>query len=193
MKKKTGETLTHCGKESSARLYALGMLDDAAARSFERHLGTCAACEEEVRQSGEVAVALAEAMPLSSPPPGVRDRVLNEVPGLPKGVAAVVRGSALEWRPTPFAGVFTAKLYADAVRGERASLLRVAPGARYPSHHHSDVEHCYVLQGDVVFSDHTLYAGDYEAASAGTDHSAVTTNTGCLLFLVHNTHDQVYM
>ena len=90
-------------------------------------------------------------------------------------------------------GVFTARLYADSIRGERASLLRVAPGAKYPSHHHSHVEHCYVLQGDVVFSDHTLYAGDYEAAFGGTDHSAVTTHTGCLLFLIHNQNDEVYL
>lgn len=105
----------------------------------------------------------------------------------------MVRGSALQWKPTPFEGVFTAKLYADSVRGERASLLRVAPGAQYPAHHHSHVEHCYVLQGDVVFSDHTLYAGDYEAAHAGMDHSPVTTKTGCVIFLVHNQNDVVYM
>ena len=184
--------VTQCAEEDNARLYALGMLDEAESQQFEQHLSTCKSCEMEVRQSGEIAVALAEGVPLSAPSAALRDRVFREA-ALPKGVSALVRGSALQWQPTPFAGVFTAKLYADSVSGGRASLLRVEPGAKYPSHHHSHVEHCYVLEGDVVFSDHTLYAGDYEAASAGMDHSAVTTNTGCVLFLVHNKHDRVYM
>jgi anti-sigma factor ChrR (cupin superfamily) len=192
MRKDETGMFTPCGEEGNARLYALGMLDSAESRSFERHLGSCTLCEAEVRQSRDLAVALIEAGPLAAPPPGLRDRVLLEVP-LPRDVAGVVRGSALQWRPTPFEGVFTARLYADSIRGERASLLRVAPGAKYPSHHHSHVEHCYVLQGDVVFSDHTLYAGDYEAAFGGTDHSAVTTHTGCLLFLIHNQNDEVYL
>ena len=184
--------LTHCGEESNAQLYALGLLDDAESQSFERHLRSCASCEVEVRQSGDMAVALVEAMPSSAPPAAIRDRVLSEVP-LPMGVAALVRGSALQWQPTPFKGVFTARLYADSVRGELASLVRVAPGAWYPSHHHSQVEHCYVLEGDVVFNDHTLHAGDYEAAFGGGDHSSVTTKTGCMIFLIHNQSDRVHM
>jgi anti-sigma factor ChrR (cupin superfamily) len=192
MKKDETVMLTHCEEEGNARLYALGLLDDEESRSFERHLGACTLCEAEMRQSGDMAVALAEAIPLLAPLPGLRDRVLGAALR-PKDVAGVVRGSALQWRPTPFEGVFTAKLYADSIRGERASLLRVAPGAKYPSHHHSHVEHCYVLEGDVVFSDHTLYAGDYEAAFGGTEHSAVTTQTGCLLFLIHNQHDEVHL
>jgi len=67
------------------------------------------------------------------------------------------------------------------------------PGAIYPSHHHSQVEHCYVMQGDLVFEDHVLNSGDYEAAQPGTDHSPVTTKSGCLLFLVHNVNDTVYI
>lgn len=186
--------LTDCGEAGNALLYSLGLLDNAESQSFERHLPTCTSCEVEVRQSGDMAMALAlaEAIPLSAPPPTLRDRVLREAM-LPRGVAALVRGSALKWLATPFEGVFTAKLYADSIRGERASLLRVAPGAKYPAHRHSQVEHCYVLQGDVVYNDHTLYAGDYEAVPAGTDHSPITTNTGCLLFLIHNKNDAVYM
>ncbi len=184
--------LEHCAEEGDAHLYALGLLDTVESQSFERHRLSCAFCDVEVRQSGDMATALVEAIPLSQPPPGLRDRVLTEVP-LPMGVAALVRASALQWLPTPFEGVFTATLYADSVRGELASLVRLAPGARYPSHHHSHVEHCYVLQGDVIFSDHTIFAGDYEAAYAGTDHSPVTSKTGCMLFLVHNQNDRVHM
>lgn len=142
---------------------------------------------------------LARTIPLSSPPEDLRGRVLaplseeaSRPAPLPKGVAALVRGPELNWQPTAFRGVFLASLYADSTHGEIASLVRMEPGAIYPSHHHSQVEHCYVLQGDLVFEDHMLNSGDYEAAQPGTAHSPVTTKSGCLLFLVHNVNDTVY-
>jgi len=90
MKKDETGMLTHCEEEGNARLFALGLLDGADARTFERHLGSCASCEAEVRQSAGIAVALMEAGPLSTPPPALRDRVLAEVP-LPRDAAGVVR------------------------------------------------------------------------------------------------------
>jgi hypothetical protein len=65
------------------------------------------------------------------------------------------------------------------------------PGARYPSHHHASLVHCYVIEGDLVFEDHTLLAGDYSAGTPDKDHTAATTKNSCLLFIVHNTQDRV--
>jgi hypothetical protein len=50
-----------------------------------------------------------------------------------------------------------------------------------------------VIEGDLVFEDHTLYAGDYAAGSPDRDHTAATTKNGCLLFIVHNSADQVHV
>jgi anti-sigma factor ChrR (cupin superfamily) len=111
---------------------------------------------------------------------------------LPRGVVALVRGQQMNWQPTPFAGVSTARLYEDPIRGELASLVRLTPGAHYPSHHHASLEHCYVIEGDLVFEDHTLVAGDYSAGSPGRDHASATTTQGCLLFIVHNLGDQMH-
>jgi anti-sigma factor ChrR (cupin superfamily) len=192
-------TAVACRHENRASLYALGLLDTAESQVFEKHLSSCSICEKVVRQSGDLAVELARTIPLSSPPEELRGRVLaplsNEVRKnvpLPKGVAALVRGPELNWQPTQFPGVFLASLYTDSTHGELASLVRMEPGAIYPSHHHSQVEHCYVMQGDLVFEDHVLNSGDYEAAQPGTKHSPVTTKSGCLLFLVHNVNDTVY-
>ena len=184
-----------CRHENRAALYALRLLDTAESQQFERHLRSCSICQNSIRLSGNLAVELVGTIPLSSPPEDLRGRVLaplSKQAPLPKGVAALVRASELNWQPTAFRGVFLASLYADSTHGEMASLVRMEPGAIYPSHRHSQVEHCYVMQGDLVFEDHVLNSGDYEAAQPGTDHAPVTTKSGCLLFLVHNVNDTVH-
>lgn len=179
-----------CGYVDSASLYALGLLEEAESGPFERHLSSCSFCAAEVRESGDLAVGLAGTIPASSPPAGLRDRVLAEAV-LPRGVMALVRGGNRNWQSTPFDGVSIARLYEDPVRGELASLMRMTPGARIPSHHHAGIEHCYVLEGDLVFEDHALTAGDYSAGSPEKVHPTATTTRGCLLFLVHNLRDEV--
>jgi len=183
--------MVQCGDGDSASLYGLGLLDESESRAFETHLTTCPSCEATLRESGELAVALARTIPVAVPPVSLRQQVLTQAT-LPRGVAALARGEHLDWQPTPFAGVSMARLYEDPVRGELASLLRIAPGAQFPSHHHSGVEHCYVIEGDLVFDDHELLAGDYAAGIPGGDHSASTTKAGCLLFIVLNARDQVH-
>jgi anti-sigma factor ChrR (cupin superfamily) len=178
-------------KCDDASLYGLGLLDEADSRAFELHLNSCPSCAADVRESRDLAVRLAGTIPVSAPPASLRNRVLTEAV-LPRGVAALVRGAKVEWQPAPFTGVSIARLYEDPVSGDLTSLVRMMPGARIPSHRHASLEHCYVLEGDVVFEDHTLAAGDYSAASADRDHTAATTTTGCLLFIVHHHQDQVH-
>jgi anti-sigma factor ChrR (cupin superfamily) len=64
-------------------------------------------------------------------------------------------------------------------------------GAVYPPHRHFGPEHCYVLEGDLIFDGHALYAGDYEVAVEATDHSPVTTRHGCLLLIINNQRAQL--
>ena len=180
-----------CEHLNSASLYGLGLLDEAELRAFELHLSSCPVCGTELRESGDLAVQLAQTIPASSPPAALQERVLHEVV-LPRGVAALVRGSQIHWQGTPFPGVSIARLYEDPIHGELTSLVRMLPGAHYPSHHHADLEHCYVLEGDLVFEDHTLWAGDYSAGSPHKDHTAATTTKGCLLFIVHNRRDELH-
>ncbi len=183
--------MQHCDYKDRASLYALGLLNQAESIAFAQHLSSCFECETEVRETGDVAARLAGAMPMSTPPPALRQRVLTEAV-LPRGVAALVRGRQINWQPTPFPGVSMARLYEDPFRGELASLVRMAPSARYPSHHHASLEHCYVLEGDLIFEDHTLTAGDYSAGSPDKDHTSATTKTGCMLFIVHNLRDELH-
>jgi anti-sigma factor ChrR (cupin superfamily) len=180
----------YCDNQDRASLYALGLLDEAESRTFEQHLGSCPVCAAEVRESGDIAVRLAGTIPASAPPEGLRQRVLSETT-LPRGVAALVRGAQLNWQPTSFEGVSMARLYEDPVRGELASLVRMKPGTRFPSHQHAALEHCYVVEGDLIFEDHSMTAGDYSAGKPDSEHAAATTNGGCVLFIVHHADDQV--
>jgi len=184
--------MAECDGGDRASLYALGLLDEAESGTFERHLNSCPACEAEVRESRGLAVRLAETIPDSAPPAALRQRVLAEAV-LPRGVVALVRGQKLNWQPTPFPGVSVARLYEDPIRGDLTSLVRMMPGAHYPSHRHASLEHSYVLEGDVIFEDHTLTAGDYSAGGPDRDHTSATTKQGCLLFIIHNVRDRVHM
>jgi putative transcriptional regulator len=182
--------MQYCDNGGRASLYGLGLLDEAETSAFQQHLSSCPACAAEVRESGDIAVQLAGTIPACAAPAGLRQRVLKEA-ALPRGVLALARGAQVNWQPTSFEGVFMARLYEDPVRGELASLVRMQPGARFPSHHHAAVEHCYVVEGDLVFDDHTMTAGDYSAGKSDREHAAATTHGGCLLFLVHHVGDQV--
>lgn len=73
--------------------------------------------------------------------------------------------------------------------GNVTQLVRLAPGAKYPPHRHAGLEHCYVLEGDLVSDVHTIYAGDYEINSPHTDHLPVSSKNGCLLLIINNQRD----
>ena len=59
--------------------YALGALDQAETRAFERHLENCAICTEELEAFGPVVDALAMSAPEHPVPPGLRRRVIAGV------------------------------------------------------------------------------------------------------------------
>jgi anti-sigma factor ChrR (cupin superfamily) len=182
----------NCEYGDRASLYALGLLDSDELLVFERHMSTCPSCATAVRESSEMTDELSRSLPVSTPPARLRERVLSETQ-LPQGVLALVRGKRIQWLETPFQGVSMARLFEDCARGELVSLVRMLPGARYPSHRHGGLEHCFVIEGDLVFEDHTLLAGDYAAGGPDQDHSSATTSNGCFLFIIHNSADQVHV
>jgi quercetin dioxygenase-like cupin family protein len=89
-----------------------------------------------------------------------------------------------EWLKHPVAGVEVKQLSLNQERGYATLLMRVAAGTRYPQHHHSGPEECYVLQGDVHVGGHVFGQGDFHHADAGSDHGELFTESGCTLLLV---------
>lgn len=77
-------------------------------------------------------------------------------------------------------GVAGTALYSegDVVSG----LMRVAPGAAIPDHHHEIDEDCYVLEGDLFFGDILMRAGDYQKAAAGGQHADCHSDVGAVFY-----------
>lgn len=172
-----------------ASAYALGLLEAPATAEFEQHLSECAICRSEAKAFREVTGELAYAAPLAEPAPRLRTEILRKL--TPPRVLA--RAGEGVWEKTPFPGIEIRNLFVDKVTGAVTSLLRAAVGAVYPAHRHGGMEHIYVIDGDLIFNDHTLETGDYEVSPGSTDHSSITTKTGCLALIIHNLADSVFI
>ncbi len=98
-----------------------------------------------------------------------------------------------QWAETGFEGVAYKKLFSDHETGYSTMLLRMAPGARFPSHRHAGYEECYVLQGDAGSGEVELFAGDYQRMIGGTTHQTLHTKHGCLLLLVASENNELIL
>ena len=172
-----------------AALYSGGALEPQRVAEFEQHLASgCEACTQEWIAFQETAVELAFSLPAIEPPPSLRARVLQAAAATSR---VTVRAAETGWKSIGLPGVLVRHLFRDQATRLMSSLLKVEPGAVYPAHHHHGLEHCYVIDGDVVFDDHTLDTGDYEVALSSSEHSSVTTREGCTLLLIHNINDKI--
>jgi anti-sigma factor ChrR (cupin superfamily) len=72
----------------------------------------------------------------------------------------------------------------NAERGYATLLLDVAPGTRFPSHHHEGAEECYVISGSLFTCGRRLAAGDFVHADGNTDHDELFTEEGCRVLLI---------
>ena len=177
-----------------AALHAVGALDGAEAREFEAVLATaCADARAEVRRMNDTAAALTCAC--TAPPPAhLKAKVLARIRQPSRSAAAqrslffVTRDEG-EWQPLPVPGVRMKELAADARRGTSVRLYELAPGARFPHHHHSGPEECFVVSGDFHVEGRVLQGGDFHHAEEGTDHCESYTVAGCQLLVMATTTD----
>jgi quercetin dioxygenase-like cupin family protein len=175
-----------------AALYALGVLGPEETARFETHLVEgCRPCEQEVRTFAAVRDDLGQSAQPGRPPAGLRQRVLARARaerGAPPW--ALVRAAEDAWQPGHLPGTSIRTLFGDREAGRVTILLRLEPGAAYPSHEHADTEEVYVLAGDLRVDGHALRAGDYSAAPAGTVHRVTESPSGCTLLVQASEHDR---
>jgi anti-sigma factor ChrR (cupin superfamily) len=113
----------------------------------------------------------------------MRSRILERVaagdagPGL-----STLRAHEGEWQPLG-PGVVMKVLRTDRVARRWSFLVRMEPGSAAPSHTHTQVEECLVLEGEVWVGEEAFHAGDWHVAQPGSEHRDFRTKTGCLLFL----------
>jgi quercetin dioxygenase-like cupin family protein len=105
----------------------------------------------------------------------------------PRRPLQVVHAAGRRWRPT-FAGVELLPMWGTV---EMTSMLvRFAPGASVPDHHHAAHEDCLMLDGEMFLGDILLRTGDYQLAPAGGGHFGETSDVGCTFFF-HGAIDPV--
>jgi anti-sigma factor ChrR (cupin superfamily) len=172
--------------QEQAAMFSLGLLGTEEAVQFESHTRECPVCAAELRACNEVVAEVALTAPEAAPPPHLRDELVRRA----ASPAVVVRAGDGVWQ-SPFPGIEVKKLFFDANTLNTTWLVRMAAGGVYPSHRHAGLEHLYVLEGDVIFGDHTLHPGDYEVRGPDTHHSSATTGQGCLLLVINNQRDVV--
>ncbi len=129
--------------------------------------------------------ALLESVDPIQPDTSVADRISNKLFGriAAEGTAGellTVPGDSGDWVETaPGNSVKVLRRDSESV----SMLVRLEAGATFPAHSHPADEETYVLEGDTLFGDIPLSAGDYHLAPAGTSHGEVTSRGGCLLLI----------
>ncbi|MCM2680271.1 cupin domain-containing protein [Echinimonas agarilytica] len=95
----------------------------------------------------------------------------------------VVHSNALEWQPSPAAGVERKPLAREnKEQGHATSIVRYAAGSRFKAHPHPGGEEIFVLEG--IFSDESgdYGPGTYIRNPPGTQHAPYSSE-GCVIFV----------
>jgi anti-sigma factor ChrR (cupin superfamily) len=176
-----------------AALHVFGGMERSESRIYEAHLAQCAVCREEVEALRGVARTLLHSAPEAEPPARLRRRVLERARsvGASPGGLTLVRADEAGWRAAGVAGVEIRPLLVDEGRDRQTVLVRMAPGASFPTHRHAGREECYVIEGDLRDGKLRMKAGDYSCFEGGSQHGPLSTDKGCLLLVISSLHDQI--
>jgi len=120
-----------------------------------------------------------------APAPAVREQLMQRVHAAtePAGFSFTWAKDD-NWMPHPVPGIRMKVLALNKRRRYATLLLDVAPGTRFPEHHHCGAEECYVVSGSLFTCGRKLTAGDFVHADAKTDHGELWTEEGCQVILV---------
>ena len=140
---------------------------------------------DSVEFAGIVALGLAAAATAIEPRPEVKQQLMERVAAssVPDGFAIHLAADQ-RWLPHPVPGIRMKILAHNKARNYATLLLDVAPGTRFPSHHHGGAEECYVVSGSIFTCGRRLGPGDFVHADADSDHAELWTEEGAQVILV---------
>lgn len=141
--------------------------------------------DDAVEFDGLLAVALAQTADARVPGVEVKKRLLTLVTqqDAPAGFDFRFKSDP-GFIPHPVPGIMMKVLAMNRAAGYATLLLDVAPGTRFPEHHHTGAEECFVLSGSLYTCNRKLSAGDFLHADGHTDHGELYTEEGCSVLLV---------
>jgi anti-sigma factor ChrR (cupin superfamily) len=173
--------------EELAALDAAGALDENEQRDLHAKLAAASAPERAaIAQIYELAAQLAVERAAEEPAPSLRERLMDRVNA---SRLYSLRADQGTWTPGPVPGTRVKLLSLDRLRNSATLLMRVDPGARYPAHHHSGGEDCYVISGEIIVAGQRLHAGDFHRAEPDSDHGVLASDTGAEVLLVVSASD----
>jgi anti-sigma factor ChrR (cupin superfamily) len=141
---------------------------------------------DEIEFDEALTLALAASAGAASPSAGVKERLMGRIraASAPSGFSFVYGGDDHDWMAHQVPGIRMKILAHNKRSGYATLLLDVAPGTRFPPHHHGGAEECYVVSGSLFTCGRRLHAGDFVHADADTDHGELWTDEGCRVILV---------
>jgi anti-sigma factor ChrR (cupin superfamily) len=147
------------------------MMDDSENQDFDDAIG--------------LVLARSTAIGNTAPGADVRARLMARLArsSVPDGFSLKMADDA-EWLRHPVPGIRMKVLSINRSSGYATLELDVRPGTRFPAHHHSGAEECYVLSGSLHTCGRRLGPGDFVHADAGTDHPELWTEEGCRVLLI---------
>ncbi|MBI3414078.1 MAG: cupin domain-containing protein [Verrucomicrobia bacterium] len=184
-----------------AALNAIGTLDGTDLSEFNQFLAKADhASKAELASFNNVAALIAAARQSPCrPAPAVKTKLMEKIHAAaakkPAGhetephaakpsIFRFVRHGEGEWLPPLIPGVRAKLLSLDVARNYAMIYAELEAGVRYPQHHHSAGEECYVLTGDLCVEGHELGQGDFHHAEGGSDHDELTSKHGCTAIFV---------
>jgi quercetin dioxygenase-like cupin family protein len=165
----------------SAAVYALGALEGEERSAFLRRLEASEALQAELDYWRQRLAPLEPCTETAEPDASQWAAIARRLGFVTTGTRSARERTGI-WVPYE-PGVEIKYLRVDPVSAARTALLRVRPGSTCGSHAHDQTEHCVVLDGEVTLDDHRLTKGDLHIAPAGTVHSTIHSEGGCLLLL----------
>jgi hypothetical protein len=183
----------NCCEESEVTCaYALQVLPASEVAAAEAHIAACPECQRELENLRPVVDQFVSwPTDVLRPTTSLRGRLALRI-AAETGKQPVLppdrQWSEPDWEQVA-PGIECKLLASDAERHLVSMLVRLAPGASYPTHTHVGVEELYLLDGELWIDGRKLDPGDYNYGAPGTGDESIWSETGCTCVLITSTTD----
>ena len=172
--------------------YVAQALTSSEISMAEAHIASCSDCQREVESLRPVLDEFVSwPTDVLRPTTSLQERLarrIAEETGEPPVLPLAQQWSEPEWEQVA-PGIECKLLATDTARHRVSMLVRLAPGASYPSHTHAGVEELHLLDGELWIDERKLFPGDYNYGAPGAGDERVWSETGCTCVLVTSTKD----
>jgi anti-sigma factor ChrR (cupin superfamily) len=186
------QSLNYCESAGLACAYAIRALPAGEMAAAGAHIAACPDCRSELESLQPVVESFVSwptnvLRPTISLEERLALRIAQETGKQPVPPPAS-QWSEPEWDQVA-PGIECKLLATDRERHRVSMLVRLAPGATYPTHRHAETEELYLLDGELWIDGRKLIPGDYNFGAPGTADDRVWSETGCTCILVTSTDD----